>query len=231
MAAEKQSKYSEEDLCRIKEFQIGDLPKTSGFLRPFRATFIDERNNDPVKRFWDAVEGHNSVAIIIYNRSTDALVFVRQFRPAVHVMISKETQHASSVTEVDFSKQDPKSAITYEFCAGIIDKKHLSSKEHAHAEILEECGFEVDIDSIELVAKYRIGIGIAGPFQELFYVEVTNDMKKNNGGGNASEQEMIMVQEIPVSELYSLLFDETKAKETTLMFGVMWFLHKKARLP
>ncbi|CAF1408679.1 unnamed protein product [Adineta ricciae] len=190
-----------------------NLPKTSGFLRPFRATFIDERNNDPVKRFWDAVEGHNSVAIIIYNRSTDALVFVRQFRPAVHVMIN------------------PKSAITYEFCAGIIDKKHLSSKEHAHAEILEECGFEVDIDSIELVAKYRIGIGIAGPFQELFYVEVTNDMKKNNGGGNASEQEMIMVQEIPVSELYSLLFDETKAKETTLMFGVMWFLHKKARLP
>ena len=55
MSAEQQSKYSEEDLCRIKEFQIGDLPKNSGFLRPFRATFIDERNNDPVKRFWDAV--------------------------------------------------------------------------------------------------------------------------------------------------------------------------------
>ena len=61
MSAEKQSKYSEEDLCRIKEFQIGDLPKNSGFLRPFRATFIDERNNDPVKRFWDAVEGHVSL--------------------------------------------------------------------------------------------------------------------------------------------------------------------------
>jgi hypothetical protein len=42
---------------------------------------------------------------------------------------------------------------------------------------------------------------------------------------------VIVVHEIPVKELYQFLFDETKAKETTLMFGVMWFLHKKGRLP
>jgi hypothetical protein len=41
---------------------------------------------------------------------------------------------------------------------------------------------------------------------------------------------VIVVHEIPVDELYQFLFDETKAKETTLMFGVMWFLHKKGRL-
>ncbi|UJR25390.1 hypothetical protein I4U23_006738 [Adineta vaga] len=231
MSAEKQSQLTEEDLCRIKDFQIGELPKNSTFVRPFRASFIDERKNDPVKRFWDAVEEHNSVAIIIYNRSTDALVFVRQFRPAVHVMISKETQHVPSVSDIDFTKQDAKSAITYEFCAGILDKKHLSSKEHAHAEIFEECGYAVDINSIEFVTKYRIGVGIAGPFQDLYYVEVTDDMKKNTGGGNASEQELIVVQEIPVNELYPFLFDESKAKETTLMFGIMWFLYKKGRLP
>ena len=42
---------------------------------------------------------------------------------------------------------------------------------------------------------------------------------------------VVVVHEIPVDQLYQFLFDETKAKETSLMFGVMWFLHKKGRLP
>ena len=42
---------------------------------------------------------------------------------------------------------------------------------------------------------------------------------------------VVVVHEIPVGQLYQFLFDETKAKETTLMFGIMWFLHKKGRLP
>lgn len=114
---------------------------------------------------------------------------VRQFRPAVHVMMTKEAQHVSSINDIDFTKHNPKSAVTYEFCAGIIDKKHLSNKEHIHAELLEECGYSVDINSIESVTRYRVGVGTAGPYQELFYVEVTNEMRTGLGGGNASEQE------------------------------------------
>jgi len=117
-------------------------------------------------------------------------------------MISKEAQQASSVTDIDFTKQDPKSAVTYEFCAGIIDKKHLSNKEHAHAELLEECGYSVDINSIESVTKYRTGVGTAGPLQELFYVEVTNEMRTSLGGGNASEQE----RKIKLKKLISFLY-------------------------
>lgn len=201
----RENQYSEEDLCRIRDFQVGELPKNSGFVRPFRAAFIDERNGNPVKRLWDAIEAHvsrlpifsftlpiamqSSVAIIVYNRSTDALVFVRQFRPAVHAMLSKETQQVSTIAEADFSKQDPKAAVTYEFCAGILDKKHLSNKQHAHAELLEECGYAVDIETIESVTKYRTGVGASGSMQELFYVEVTNEMKTSGGGGNVAEQE------------------------------------------
>ena len=55
-----QSQLSDEDLCRIKDFKIGDLPKNSSYVRPFRAAFIDERNNNPVRRFWDAIESHVS---------------------------------------------------------------------------------------------------------------------------------------------------------------------------
>jgi hypothetical protein len=57
--------FSEEDLCRIKDFQIGDLPKNSGYVHPFRATFIDERNNNPVKRLWDGIDAHVSHYLII----------------------------------------------------------------------------------------------------------------------------------------------------------------------
>lgn len=104
-------------------------------------------------------------------------------------MLSKEAQNVSKIQQIDFNRQDPQYAITYEFCAGILDKKHLSAKEHARMELLEECGFAVDIDSIESVTSYRTGVGIAGAFQELFYVEVTNEMRTATGGGNLSEQE------------------------------------------
>jgi hypothetical protein len=121
-------------------------------------------------------------------------------------MLSKEAQQASSITDIDFTKQDPKTAVTYEFCAGIVDKKHLSTKEHIHAELLEECGYSVDINSIESVTKYRAGVGTAGPCQELFYVEVTNEMRTGMGGGNASEQERkIMSNKIFILFLMYLL--------------------------
>ena len=55
------NQLSDEDLCRIKDFTTEDLPKNSSYVRPFRAAFVDERNNNnPVRRFWDAIESHVS---------------------------------------------------------------------------------------------------------------------------------------------------------------------------
>lgn len=104
-------------------------------------------------------------------------------------MLSKQAQNVKSVEQIDFTQQDPKHAVTYEFCAGIIDKQNLSNKAHAHMELLEECGYSVDIDTIQSVSTYRTGVGTAGAMQELFYVEVTNEMRVTGGGGNLSEQE------------------------------------------
>jgi hypothetical protein len=57
--------FSDEDLCRIKDFQTGELPKNSGYVHPFRATFTDERNNNPVKRQWDAIDAHVSQFLLL----------------------------------------------------------------------------------------------------------------------------------------------------------------------
>lgn len=50
-----------DDLCRIKDFQVGDLPKNSMYIRPFRATFVDEGSSNPAKRMWDAINAHVSL--------------------------------------------------------------------------------------------------------------------------------------------------------------------------
>lgn len=60
------SQLTEEDLYRIKNFQVGELPKNSGFVHPFRAKFMDERINNPVQRQWDAIDAHVKLSIHHY---------------------------------------------------------------------------------------------------------------------------------------------------------------------
>lgn len=45
--------------------------------------------------------------------------------------------------------------VTYELCAGIVDKPGLSLEEIASEEVLEECGYEVPATSLKRVVSYR----------------------------------------------------------------------------
>lgn len=56
--------------------------------------------------------------------------------------------------KIDTSKYPASLGITLEFCAGIIDK-NKSWEEIAKEEVLEECGYNIDVNSLELVMKYR----------------------------------------------------------------------------
>lgn len=52
--------------------------------------------------------------------------------------------------------QPPASAgVTYELCAGIVDKPHLSLEEIACQEVLEECGYEVPVSKLRRITTYR----------------------------------------------------------------------------
>ncbi len=48
-----------------------------------------------------------------------------------------------------------RSGVTYEMCAGIVDKEGATLKEIAQAEILEECGYDVPIENIEKITACR----------------------------------------------------------------------------
>lgn len=72
------------------------------------------------------------------------------------VAAPKEEQEGSE--EPSHPQQPPASAgVTYELCAGIVDKPHLSLEEIACQEVLEECGYEVPVSKLRRITSYRCG--------------------------------------------------------------------------
>lgn len=71
-----------------------------------------------------------------------------------HSIISTDPEHLTASSEVLLKKYPVNLAFTNELCAGIVDKSK-SLIEIAKEEILEECGYNVPIERIELVMTYR----------------------------------------------------------------------------
>lgn len=69
-------------------------------------------------------------------------------------IISSDPNYESATPESLLEKYPPGLAFTNELCAGIVDKSK-SLVEIAREEILEECGYNVPIERIELVMSYR----------------------------------------------------------------------------
>lgn len=116
--------------------------------------------------------------------------------------------------------------ITLELCAGIVDKaKPLN--EIAREEVLEECGYNVPIERLEELMTYRAGVGTNGSFQTLYYCEVTDADKANNGGG--VEDEIIDVVEYTLDEARELVKKGSNNNSPpSFLLGVLWFLVNKA---
>ncbi|XP_013038524.1 uridine diphosphate glucose pyrophosphatase NUDT14 isoform X3 [Anser cygnoides] len=172
---------------------------------------------------------HDSVSILIFNTSRQCFVVVKQFRPAVYMCELErhrpqlfENQDKESLSRVE----DPLPAVvgvTYELCAGIVDKPDLSLEEIACEEILEECGYRVPVTNLRKITSYRSGVGVTGSRQTLFYAEVTDQMRTAEGGGQPEEGELIEVVEIPLEDSMKFAYDETFPKTMGVIFSFMWF--------
>ncbi|XP_070577111.1 uridine diphosphate glucose pyrophosphatase NUDT14-like [Ptychodera flava] len=191
----------------------------SKYIKPYRMHY----QQNGVQKTWDYTNVHDSVVIMIFNVTRKVFVLVKQFRPAVYVSIV-EVQDGS----IDTDKYPGIRGITYELCAGIVDKK-ISLEEIAREEVLDETGYDVPLETLEKVSSYRSGVGTTGSLQTMFYVEVTDDMRTSQGGGLVDEGEMIDVIEIPLQESKQFIFDQTKSKPVGLMFAFMWFFEMKAK--
>jgi len=180
----------------IKEFKLNSLDKPK-YIKSYLASYY--QNN--IKKSWEIVSAHDSVAILIYHKVKKKFILVKQFRAPVYA--------------------NNQNGITVELCAGLVDKDKTLI-EIAKDEILEECGYNVPIKQIEKVTTYNVNLGQSGNYQTLYYCEVDNNMRVSEGGG--VDMELIEVLEIPLEEMKKLIFDESITKASSLMFAFYWWM-------
>ncbi|XP_056642901.1 uridine diphosphate glucose pyrophosphatase NUDT14-like [Diorhabda sublineata] len=189
------------------------------YMKPYTMHFVQ----NGVKRTWDLLTIHDSVAILLYNISRNVLIFVKQFRPAVYFgSIPEEDRKFDE--EIDMKKYPPSLGVTLELCAGIIDKQK-SEEVIAKEEVLEECGYDVPISSLEKIGLYRSGVGTSASLQTAFYCEVTDEMKVSAGGG--VDDEIIEVVEMTVGDIKKYVTQDYIKSPPSFMFAIYWFLYHK----
>ncbi|KAG4067086.1 hypothetical protein HA402_000077 [Bradysia odoriphaga] len=204
----------------VTNMWYGPLPAGSPYVKPLRLHYV--RNG--VEKFWDLVEVQDSVCIIIYNKTTNKLVFVKQFRPAVYYGVIKK-MGCKHDDKIDLTKYPAKLGITLELCAGTVDK-NLPLNEIAREEVLEECGFNVPVERLELVMSHKSGVGSSGANMSMFYCEVTEVDKVNSGGG--VDDEIIDVIELSMDEVNDMVKQGAKnVSPPACLLGILWFLHNK----
>ncbi|XP_050546565.1 uridine diphosphate glucose pyrophosphatase NUDT14-like [Daktulosphaira vitifoliae] len=192
------------------------------FIKPFSLLF--KQGEKEIK--WDLMESHDAVFVIIYNRTRNTLVCVKQFRPAVYYKSIPEFDRPKE-GPIDTVKYPPSSGLTVEFCAGIVDK-NKSLEEIAVDEVKEECGYAVKTSDLQKIISCKSGLSITGTNQTFFYTEVTDHMKVSEGGGLASEGEDIEVVEYTIPQIKDFVTQsEVLNSSTSFLFGLMWFLANK----
>jgi len=171
------------------------------FVKPICINYIQNSQ----KLSWEAVRSHDSVAILLYHKSKDSFVLVKQFRPPVYV-------------------NDNSYEFTYELCAGIIDKES-SLEQIAKEEIDEECGYDVSLEKIEKITSFFTNVGVSGAKQHLFFAILDENMKIHEGGGIHTES--IELVYLDVNEAKKFIFDESKAKTPGIMFALSWWFREE----
>ena len=171
--------------------------KNPNFIKPMLINYTQKG----VQKKWEAVISHDSVSILLWHREKDAFVIVKQLRPAV----------------LNMTKTD---GYMHELCAGIIDKS-VSDVQIAKEEILEECGYDVPVEQIEYITTFYTSVGISGASQILYYAELDDSMKIDEGGG--LQEEDIEVIYIPTKDANKFMFDKNYKKTPGMMMAFYWF--------
>lgn len=184
---------------KIENFQLNPLDD-SKFISTALATY----DQNGIRKKWEIVQAHDSVAVLIYHREKDAFILVKQFRPAVYL--------------------NNRNGMTIELCAGIVDK-NLSLLQIVKEEIEEECGYDVPLEKIEKITSFYTSVGFAGSRQTLYYAEVDKSMEVSEGGG--IEGELIEVIELSIEDAETFIYNETVAKTPGLMFAFMWWFSRR----
>ena len=152
-----------------------------------------------VKRI--SLERGDSVAAIVFNRSSQRLMFTRQFRyPTYEKGPGWIVEIVAGMQEVG---EDPEVAL--------------------RREILEEAGYQAH--SIELIARFYVSPGGSSERVTVYYVEVTSTGKVAAGGGLIAENEDIETVWLSPDEL-RMAIDAGAIQDAKTLMGALWFFNR-----
>ncbi len=145
---------------------------------------------------WDAV------AILVYHRTQEAYLLVRQMRyPPVHQGV------------------DP--WITEIVVGGIAPGE--DERDAAFREVVEEVGYAPI--TIELIMQFYVSPGIMSERIALYYAEVDESVRVNEGGGLLDEDEDIEVIKLAKKEALSWIADQTIGDAKTVL-ALLWHMQQ-----
>lgn len=121
----------------------------------------------------EAYDRGNGATILLYNKETKTVILTQQFRMPTYLN-GNET------------------GMMIEACAGLLDKDN--AEECIKRETEEETGYK--ISSVQKIFEVYMSPGSVTEIVHFFVAEYSKDMKVNDGGGLAEEQENIEVLEI-----------------------------------
>lgn len=130
----------------------------------------------------EAYDRGNGATILLYNKITKNVILTRQFRMPTYLN-GNET------------------GMMIEACAGLLDKDN--AEECIRRETEEETGYK--ISSVQKIFEVYMSPGSVTEIVHFFAAEYTKDMKVNDGGGIAHEQENIEVLELNFDKAYTMI--------------------------
>lgn len=219
--------------------EVAHLVDGSRYIRPYRMRFTHNGR----ARAWDLLKGHDAVAVLLHNTTSDTIVLVYQFRPAVYYHRSLGCQDASIPPTAGYTlevrKGHPMLPLYALVCihsvspppqlpAGLVDKADKSLKQIAAEECLEEAGYQVDPASLAEINTVYGGVGLKAGVLVMYYTAVTDaDKVEGAGGGLAEEGEFLSVVHMPVAQAASLLKQDDIPLPTGLGYALEWFMARR----
>src|SRR5882757_9296448 len=130
----------------------------------------------------EAYDRGNGATILLYNRAAATVILTRQFRLPTFINGNPD-------------------GMLIEACAGLLDKDN--PEDCIRRETEEETGYK--ITEVRKVFEAYMSPGSVTEILYFFVAEYTKDMKVNEGGGVAHEQENIEVLEIPFAKAIAMM--------------------------
>ncbi|KAK9876509.1 hypothetical protein WA026_013883 [Henosepilachna vigintioctopunctata] len=188
-------------------------------LNPVQLQFTE----NSTRRTWDLIETTDAVAIIIFNTSSNKLVALKKFEPAVYLTsISKEDRQS---TIIDMLKYPENLGIVIELCGGNLrgnDEGHIL--EVAQISIYESTGYNVPRESIEFVSSFKSDVGPKCGNIYVYYCEVDEKMKVA-----CSPKANEIVVEMAISEIKEYLGKSLPELRSSpiFLYAMLWFIQEK----